>query len=121
MQTQSIGLALTLSLLTGALITLDLTDVRTGSVQRTVFPAASISNSVHALGIMPSSVPGIIHQKADISDGVFAVGSSTGKEGLDEEREGDYQEDDAASAADSPASNADSADSADKASDFVLI
>lgn len=119
MQSQSIGLALTLTLLTGTLVALDLTDARTGSTQRIDSPVLSMSGGpsadVGALAIMPSSVPGITIPKADISDGVFAVGSSTGKEGLDEEREGSNQEDDAEDATDSPPSHA------DKANDFVLI
>ena len=123
MQSQSIGLALTLTLLTGTLVALDLTDARTGSTQRINSPRLSMSDGLRAgrnedvgtLAIMPSSVPGITIPKADISDGVFAVGSSTGKEGLDEEREGSNQEDDAEDASDSPPSNA------DKANDFVLI
>ena len=123
MQSQSIGLALTLTLLTGTLVALDLIDARTGSAQRINSQGLSMSRGLHdgrsegvgALAIMPSNVPGINIPKADISDGVFAVGSSTGKEGLDEEREGSNQEDDAEDATDSPPSND------EKANDFVLI
>ena len=124
MQSQSIGLALTLTLLTGTFVALDLTDARTGSTQRINWPGLSMSDglsggrseNVGALAIMPSSVPGINIPKADISDGVFAVGSSTGKEGLGEEHEGsDQEEEDAEDATDSLPSNA------DKANDFVLI
>ena len=123
MQSQSIGLALTLTLLTGTLVALDLTDARTCQTLRINSPGLSMSeglgrgrsDDVGALAIMPNSVPGIAIPKADISDGVFAVGSSTGKEGLDEELEGSNQEDDADDATDSQPSNA------DKANDFVLI
>ena len=115
MQTQSIGLALTLSLLTGTLVALDLTDAGMGSTQRTISQVSFTSERVNSLAIMPSSVPGITIPNADISNGVFAVGSSTGKEGLDEEREGSNQDDDAEDGTDSPSSNA------DKSNDFVLI
>ena len=110
-----IGLALTLALLTGTFIALDLSDTRTSSLQRTMFLASATSEGLNALSIMPSSVPGITISKADISDGVFAVGSSTGKEGLDEAREGSDSDDDAGDETDSPACNA------DKTNDFVLI
>ena len=112
---QSIGLALTLSLLTGGFVALDLTSVRTTSAPETLSPA-SISDRNNALAIMPSSVPGVIIPKADISNGVFAVGSSTGKEGLDNDAQDlGHQEDDADEAAGAPASNA------GKTIDFVLI
>lgn len=115
MQSHSIGMALTLFLLTGALVALDLTDVHTGSVARTISQTLAVSDGANALAIMPSSVSGIAIPKADISDGVFAVGSSTGKEGLDEAHEVSHPEDDFEDASDSPPSNA------DKANDFVLI
>lgn len=115
---QSIGLALTLSLLTGGFVALDLTSVRTTSAPETL-SQASISDRNNALAIMPSSVPGVIIPKADIGNGVFAVGSSTGREGLDdEEQDLGHQEDDADEAdeaAGAPASNA------GKAINFVLI
>lgn len=113
---QFIGLALTLTLLTGTLVALDLTDAATGSKQQTISQASSLSRNVNALAIMPSSVPGFAIPKADISNGVFAVGSSTGKEGLDDgEHEVNVQDADAEDATDTAASNA------EKANDFVLI
>lgn len=110
-----IGLALTLSLLTGTFIALDISDTRASSSKRTIFQASATGEGVNALSNMPSSVPGITLSKADIRNGVFAVGSSTGKEGLDEAREGSDLDDDAVDETDSPACNT------DKTNDFVLI
>ena len=73
---QSIGLVLTLSMLTGTLVALDLSDAQTQAHQ-TVLSATS-----HGLAIMPRSMPGLAVPKADIRNGVFAVGSSIGNEGL---------------------------------------
>ena len=81
---QSIGLALTLSLLTGAFVTLDLTGVQAGSAQQAISPAIDSSNT---LAIMPNRVPGIV-PKADIHNGVFAAGSSIVQtEGEDDEED----------------------------------
>lgn len=73
---QSIGLVLTLSMLTGTLVALDLSDAQTQAHQ----PVLSATS--HGLAIMPRSMPGLAMSKADIRNGVFAVGSSIGNEGL---------------------------------------
>ena len=102
---QSFGLALTLSLLTGSFVALDLTDVQTGSTKRTISQAPSPSDGINALAIMPSNLSGIAIPKADIRNGVFALGSSTGKEGLDDYgHDASRQEYDADEATDSPES-----------------
>ncbi len=116
---QSFGLALTLSLLTGTLVALDFSDAHTESPRQTSTPSSrevSIDDSVNALSIMPNSVPGILVPKADISNGVFSVGSSTGKEGLDNDED----------VAGTPGNNVDDeAEASDpettEANDFVLI
>ena len=116
MQTRSLGLALTLFLLTSTFVALDLTDVQTGSAERVTSQASSINAAVNALAIMPSSVAGIAIPKADISDGVFAVGSSTGKEGLDDDgQDAESSSNDVRERTGTPAANA------DKTSGFVLI
>lgn len=119
---QSIGLALTLSMLTGTLVVLDLTDGHTGSAAHRQASAAQSFDAGNRLAMMPNSLPGIFVPKADIRNGVFAVGSSTGKEGLDDDsvdvNEGsnaDQHEDDSEEAVATPATDA------DKADDFVLI
>lgn len=119
---QSIGLALTLSMLTGTLVLLDLTDGHTGSAPQTHGQAAHSFDTGNRLAIMPNSMQGIFVPKADIRNGVFAVGSSTGKEGLDddsvdviEDSNADHREGDSDEAVARPTMGA------EKANDFVLI
>ena len=116
---QSTGLALTLSLLTGTFVALDLTDVQTGSTNQTISQVSSINNRSNSQAMMPSIVPGFVLPKADIRNGIFALGSSTGKEGLDDDgHDSTDQEADADEATDSPATPT---VRAKKANDFVLI
>ncbi len=80
---QSFGLALTLSLLTGTLVALDLSDWQ-GESSRVAAPQTSFDavpdDRANALSIMPSGLPGVAVPRADINNGIFAIGSSTGKE-----------------------------------------
>ena len=119
---QSIGLALTLSMLTSTLVLLDLTDGHTGSAPQTQAQAAQSFDAGNRLAIMPNSLQGIFVPKADIRNGVFAVGSSTGREGLDddsvdgdEDSNADHDEDHSDEAVATPVIGA------DKARNFVLI
>ncbi len=123
---QSIGLALTLSMLTGTLVLLDLTDGHTEPTRQTHVDAAQGFDTENRLAIMPNSVSGAFVPKADIRNGVFAVGSSTGKEGLDDRSINANEDVNADSNADDPENDNDEAvtmptTGADKANDFVLI
>ncbi len=116
---QSFGLALTTFLLTGTLVALDLSDIHVASPQQILVlspHASSTDVDVTALSIMPHGLPGLFVPKADINNGVFAVGSSTGREGLDND------EQDVGTHADEVDDEVDASDSdADKGNDFVLI
>lgn len=116
---ESFGLALTLSLLTGTFVALDLTDVQASSTMQTVSQASSINDRSNSPAMMPSNVPGIVIPKADIRNGIFALGSSTGKEGLDVDgHDSSDQEDDTDETTDSREAPT---IRAHKATDFVLI
>ena len=122
----SYGLALTISVLTGTLVALDLSDISAATVQLAP-PTSTISyftspadDGVTALSIMPSTLPGITVPKADIGNGIFAVGSSTDREGLDT-AEHDFEMPANDISDDSDAANADSDTDTDEDNDFVLI
>ena len=117
---QSIGLVLTLSMLTGTLVAFDLSDAQTQAHQ----PVLSATS--HGLAIMPRSMPGLAVPKADIRNGVFAVGSSIGNEGLyeitdeaDDDGDDGDERDDGDGGDDSDGSPASAEPSA--GNDFVLI
>ncbi len=119
---QSIGLALTLSLLTGTFVALDLASTQAASMPPTAAQTVrniSIETGVEALSVMPNSLPGLAVPKADINNGVFSIGSSTGKEGLEDD---DYDDQDGGAQdsdvdEDTSPANAD----VDSDNDFVLI
>ena len=118
----SFGLALTLTLLTSTLVVLDLSDTHPGSSETIVVdsPRSLPNDSVSALSIMPNSLPGRFVPKADISNGVFAVGSSTGNEGLnDDEHDDEHDVGTHANAVDDESDPADA--ETDEGNDFVLI
>lgn len=110
------GLALTLALLTSSFVAIDLTDVKSGSQQQSTSQASTTNDGINTLAIMPRSMPGVTIPNADIRNGVFALGSSTDKAGLDDDgHDVSHQEDDADEATDSPAMRS------EKTNDFVLI
>ncbi len=122
----SFGLVLTLSVLTGTLVALDFSDIRAApALQAPLMStmsdfASPIDDSVTALSIMPHSVPGVFVPKADLSNGIFAVGSSTDREGLDTDEQ-DIEQPANDVGDESDAANADADTDTDEDNDFVLI
>ncbi|MEO7253434.1 MAG: hypothetical protein ABIZ64_04235 [Casimicrobium sp.] len=120
---QSLGLTLTLLSLTGTFVAIDLSDRRDFAPEQALTQPqrpSSLDASVNALSVMPNSLPGIVVPKADISNGIYAVGSSTDREGLDtEEQDVGSQTNDGDDEADS--ANAVTDTDTDEDNDFVLI
>lgn len=82
--------------------------------------ASPVDDSATALSVMPHSVPGLVVPKADLSNGIFAVGSSTDREGLDTDDQ-DIEQPANDVSNESDAANADATADTDEDNDFVLI
>jgi hypothetical protein len=123
---QSFGLALTLSVLTGTFVALDLSDWQAEPSRQSsslyLHHDARPEHGADPLSIMPSGLPGIVVPKADINHGVFSIGSSTGKEGLENDTsEVDGRPDGHDGAGDDDDETAAPNKEAEKMNDFVLV